>query len=90
MLNENKLDENMTDKFKKTESHNPSESELSDLLCVGDKCNWINQPERLIYLGNNFSANGYWHQFAKVECPDVIWCEVITSDLKLMEKTLDT
>ncbi len=37
MLNENKLDENMTDKFKKTESHNPNESKLSDLLCGSDK-----------------------------------------------------
>ncbi len=53
----------------------------------GYRYNWINQPERLIYLGHNWSGNGYWHQFAKVEQPDVVWCEVLTSDLPLMEET---
>ena len=33
----------------------------------GDRCNWVNQAERLVYLGRNWSGNGYWHQFALVE-----------------------
>ena len=24
--------------------------------------NFKNQPEKLMYIGNNFSGNGYWHQ----------------------------
>jgi len=54
----------------------------------GKKYNWINQSERLIYLGRNFSGNGYWHQFAKIEDPELIWCEVLTSDLKYIEETM--
>ncbi len=54
---------------------------------IGDKYNWINQSERLVYLGNNWSGNGYWHQFAKVESPDVVWCEILDSELKLIEAT---
>lgn len=50
-------------------------------LNVGGKYNWINQPERLIYLGNNYSGNGYWHQFSKVGSPKIIWCECLDSDL---------
>lgn len=58
-------------------------------LKVGKKYNWINQPERLIYLGNNWSSNGYWHQFAKVESPEIVWCEVLDSDLKRIEETIE-
>ena len=54
---------------------------------IGNKYNWKNQPERLVYLGNNFSGNGYWHQFAKVDSPEVIWCEVKTPDLEMLEET---
>lgn len=49
----------------------------------GDKYNWINQPERLIYMGKA----GAWNQFAKVDYPSLVWCEVLDSDLHLMEKT---
>lgn len=56
---------------------------------VGGKYNWKGQPERLIYIGHNYSGNGYWHQFAKVESPEVIWCEVLTSDLDKIELTVD-
>ena len=48
---------------------------------VGDRYNWKNQPERLIYMGRN----GVWHQFAKVESPEVVWCEVLTSDMHMLE-----
>lgn len=54
---------------------------------IGEKYNWSGQRESLIYLGYNWSGNGYWHQFAKVETPDVIWCEVLGSDLQMIEKT---
>ena len=55
----------------------------------GTKCNWINQPERLIYLGYNWSGNGFWHQFSKVDNPDVVWCEVPDSDFDRFEETKD-
>ena len=53
----------------------------------GGRYNWKNQPERLIYKGHNFSGNGYWYQFAKVESPGVVWCEVLTADLGMFEET---
>lgn len=56
---------------------------------LGGKYNWKGQPERLVYLGCNWSGNGYWHQFAKVEAPTVVWCEVKTSDLLSFEETKD-
>lgn len=61
---------------------------------IGGKYNWKGQPERLIYLGNiylgnNWSENGYWHQFALVESPDVVWCEVLGSDLHMIEETAE-
>ena len=50
---------------------------------IGDKYNWKMQPERLIYLGRK----GAWHQFAEVEYPNIVWCEVLTSHLHMLEKT---
>jgi len=54
---------------------------------IGGRYNWKGQPERLIYLGCNFSGNGFWHQFAKVGEPEKIWCEVLTKDLASFEAT---
>lgn len=54
---------------------------------VGEKYNWTGQEERLVYIGYNFSGNGYWHQFAKTETPHIIWCELLETDLHLIEKT---
>lgn len=55
---------------------------------VGKRYNWQNQPERLIYLGNNLLGNnGFWHQFAKVEEPKKVWCEVKGADLEYFEET---
>jgi hypothetical protein len=55
---------------------------------VGDKCNWKNQPERLTYLGYNFSGNGYWHQFSLADKESAgIWCEVLDSDIHCIELT---
>lgn len=55
---------------------------------IGGRYNWRNQPERLIYLGKNWSGNGYWHQFAKVESPSIVWCEVLDEDLTMFEAPL--
>lgn len=55
-------------------------------LILDGKYNFKNQPERLIYIGNNFSGNGYWHQFEKVDHQGV-WCELQGADLALIEKT---
>ena len=52
---------------------------------VGDRYNWKNQPERLIYMGLCHPRNGVWHQFAKVENPEEVWCEVLTSGLHMLE-----
>lgn len=58
-------------------------------LVIGGPYNWIGQPERLVYLGKNWSGNGYWHQFAKVENPSVVWCEILDSDLHMIEGTVN-
>lgn len=54
---------------------------------IGGRYNWRGQPERLIYLGRNWSGNGYWQQFALVNEPDVVWCEVTDGDLDHFERT---
>lgn len=58
------------------------------MMIKGDRYNWKNQPERLIYLGKNWSGNGYWHQFALVACPNKVWCEVTESQLDGFERTV--
>lgn len=54
---------------------------------IGGRYNWKNQPERLVYLGRNWSGNGYWHQFEKVDEPGTVWCEVLDADLRMIEET---
>lgn len=56
-------------------------------MIIGSFYNWKNQPERLVYLGKNWSGNGYWHQFALVEKPGKVWCEVLDEDLRSFEQT---
>ena len=56
-------------------------------LNIGDKYNWRGQFDQWVYLGNNWSSNGYWHQFALVDTPDVVWCECLNSDLDNIEET---
>lgn len=54
----------------------------------GWKYNWVNDHDnKLVYLGYNFSGNGYWHQFAKIATPEVVWCEVLDGDLWMLEET---
>jgi hypothetical protein len=56
-------------------------------LKIGGRYNWRNQPERLIYMGMCEPRNGRWHQFALVEKPHDVWCEVHPSDLPSIEET---
>jgi len=51
---------------------------------IGTGYNWVNQPERLTYMGKS----GNWHQFAKIDNPSKVWCEVLDQDLRSMEKTV--
>lgn len=56
---------------------------------IGGRYNWIGQPERLIYIGAEYyPGNGIWHQFAKAETPNKVWCEVRKEDLSRFEKTV--
>ncbi len=50
---------------------------------VGGAYNWINQPERLTYIGKK----GCWHLFSKIDHPDKIWCEVLDEDLHMLEES---
>ena len=59
-----------------------------ETMKVGGAYNWKNQPDLLIYLGRNWSGNGYWHQFKKIGDPRGVWCEVLDSDLHRLEETL--
>ena len=52
-------------------------------MIVGGKYNWKNQPERLVYIGKV----GAWHQFSKVGEIGIVWCEVLTQDLYMLEET---
>ncbi len=54
--------------------------------------NFKNQDERLIYLGEhcNSAGDGYWHQFAKVDRPEIVWTELRSADLDMIEETLNT
>ena len=56
-------------------------------MIKGGKYNWIGQTERLVYLGKNGNGHGLWHQFAKVEEPAIVWCEVVEADLSMIEET---
>lgn len=57
---------------------------MLDSFKVGGKYNWKNQRERLVYLGKN----GVWHQFALIEKPYEVWCEVLSEDLRMLEETI--
>lgn len=57
-------------------------------LIIGKKYNWRGQPERLVYLGKpKVGGSRGWHQFAKIESPEVVWCEVLDEDLHMLEET---
>ena len=54
-------------------------------LMHGGEYNFKNQPERLKYIGN---CKG-WHQFEKIGKYGV-WCELLDSDLHMIELTVIT
>lgn len=54
---------------------------------IGGRYNWQNQRERLVYLGLCEPRNGRWHQFAKVESPTEVWCEVQDDQISSFEET---
>lgn len=55
-------------------------------LEVGSRYRWKGQHERLVYLGHNWSGNGYWHRFEKESEPGRVWCEVLDRDLDRLEE----
>ena len=59
-------------------------------MIVGNKYKWKCSHEILTYLGYNWSSNGFWYQFALVEKPEEVWCEVLESDLHMLEETKDS
>ena len=56
-------------------------------LVIGGKYNWRHQKERLVYRGVALSNGCWWYQFALVDSPSVVWCEVREADLKHFEET---
>ena len=54
-------------------------------MIVGNKYNWKCSPEKLVYLGKV----GAWHQFALIEKPNDVWCEVLDRDLHMLEAKKD-
>lgn len=54
---------------------------------VGGTYHWSHDSKPLIYMGRNWSGNGYWHQFSLASHPDIVWCEVQDSELSLIKET---
>lgn len=50
-------------------------------LVIGNIYKWKHESSRLIYVGKQ----GSWNQFS-LENTDELWCEVLDSDLYLMEE----
>lgn len=53
----------------------------------GGRYNFKNQQDRLIYLGRNWSGNGFWHQFRKIGDLRKVWAEVRDDELDLLEES---
>ncbi|MGI2079207.1 hypothetical protein [Shewanella putrefaciens] len=51
-------------------------------LILGDTYQFKGGREKIIYVGKQ----GNWHQFELNGDPGVIWCELLDSDLHLIEK----
>lgn len=54
-------------------------------MVKGGRYNWKHQSERLVYVGKV----GAWHQFEKVNEPNIVWCDVLEEDLRMLEETVD-
>lgn len=55
-------------------------------MIVGGKYKFKYSPEILIYIGKNWSGNGYWHQFEKADARGDVWCELLDRDLTMIEE----
>ncbi|MCB1710986.1 MAG: hypothetical protein KDH96_00455 [Candidatus Riesia sp.] len=53
-------------------------------LTVGQFYRFKCANEKLVYLGYNYSGNGFWHQFALIDKPKVVWAEILESDKNLI------
>lgn len=55
-------------------------------LKVGGRYNFVNQKDRLIYLGR---GNNAWcfHEFENVEQPGVVWTYLPDKDIYMLEQT---
>lgn len=58
---------------------------IVDELVIGDTYRWVNQSDRLTYVGKE----GPWYQFKKKASiyPDIVWCEILEMDLHMIEET---
>lgn len=54
-------------------------------MIKGNKYKLKFRDEVIIYLGYNWGVNGYRHQFAIVDNPTMIWFELSTSDLWIID-----
>lgn len=54
-------------------------------MIINGNYNWRHRPDRLIYLGKK----GNWHQFKKINDSRDVWCEVLDSDLHMLERTAE-
>jgi hypothetical protein len=64
-----------------------SDTKPETVFRIGGRYNWKGQTERLVFIGRNWSGN--WNQFERVGEPGVIWCEVLDSDLHMLEETIE-
>ena len=55
-------------------------------MTIGKTYKFKYSPEILIYIGKNFSGNGYWHQFEKADNRGTVRCELLDHDLKMIEE----
>lgn len=66
-----------------------SEKLTIEALKIGGRYNWKHQAERLIYMGkiqDHRFCRG-WYQFALVDAPNKVWCEVRPEDIDMFEET---
>ena len=55
-------------------------------LKVGHHYRWYQQPEVLRYMGMGAGPSRWWHQFELADKPGVVWCEVLSEDIPMLEE----
>jgi len=45
------------------------------------------EAEALVYVGKNWSGNGFWHQFELLHKRGEVWAELLDSDLWMIQKS---